>query len=267
MSTCLVTAKKNLMPGDQAGFTMVHFLSEKVFLAVFFFIVFTNFVHAGSFSVTPLRIELSKSESTRIINLQNLESKPVTVQLYVMAWAHKDGNDQYTPTRDVIVTPQIFHLRANGLQIIRAGLLRKPDVSEELSYRLFIEEIPEPPASDFKGVQLALKISLPIFVAPEKTSPSSLEFHTEIQQDGKLKLKIVNASQTHVQIQKLEVFTQEKDQKSIAVHEKLLYVLPRQERNILIKTDTRDLSFNEKFLIRATTRTGQVESYANAGPP
>ena len=145
MSTCLVTATRSLMPGDQAGFTMIRFLSEKFFLTLFFLIVVPNFVHAGSFSVTPLRIELSKSESIRIINLQNLESKPVTVQLYVMAWSHNDGSDQYTPTRDVIVTPQIFHLRANGLQIIRAGLLRKPDVSEELSYRLFIEEIPAPP--------------------------------------------------------------------------------------------------------------------------
>ena len=267
MSTCLVTAARILMPGDQAGFAMIRFVLEKIFLAALLLIGFLNFVHAGSFSVTPLRIELSKSESTRIINLHNLESKPVTVQLYVMTWSHKDGNDQYTPTRDVIVTPQIFHLRANSLQIIRAGLLRKPDVSEELSYRLFIEEIPEPPVADFKGVQLALKISLPIFLAPEKISQPSLEFHAEIQQDGKLKLKILNTSQTHTQIQKLAVFTQEKDQKSIAVHEKSLYVLPGQERNILLKTDARDFSFNEKFLIRATTRTGQVDSYASAGPP
>jgi len=267
MSTCLVTTPRSLVPGDQAGFIMIRLLSGQIFLAALFLICLSNFVHAGSFSVTPLRIELSKSESTRIINLQNLESKPVTVQLYVMAWSHKDGNDQYTPTRDLIVTPQIFHLRANSLQIIRAGLLRKPDVSEELSYRLFIEEIPEPPAADFKGVQIALKISLPIFVAPEKTSSSSLEFYTENQPDGKLKIKIVNTSQSHTQIQKIAIFKQEKDQKIIAVHEKSLYVLPGQERQILLKTDTRDFSANEKFFIRATTRTGQVNSYASAGPP
>jgi fimbrial chaperone protein len=255
------------MPGDQAGFTMVRFLSEKLFLAAFVLIGLPNFVHAGSFSVSPLRIELSKSESTRIINLQNLESRPVTVQLYVMAWSHKDGNDQYTPTRDVIVTPQVFHLRANGLQIIRAGLLRKPDVNEELSYRLFMEEIPEPPTADFKGVQLALKISLPIFVAPEKASPPSLNFYTEIQEDGKIKIKIVNASQIHTQIQKLAIFSQEKDQKSIAAYEKSLYILPGQERHILLKTDAPDFSADKKFLIRATTRTGQVDSYASAGPP
>ncbi len=55
----------------------------KWFLPVFaaLLIWVPQLVNAGSLSVTPLRIDLSKAESTRVINLQNLESKPVTVQL------------------------------------------------------------------------------------------------------------------------------------------------------------------------------------------
>lgn len=267
MSTCLITVKRSLMRGGQAGFAMIRFLSEKIFIAALLLVFLPNFTYAGSFSVTPLRIELSKSESTSIIHLQNIESKPVTVQLYVMAWSHKDGNDRYTPTRDVIVTPQIFHLRANGLQIIRAGLLKKPEVNEELSYRLFIEEIPEPPAADFKGVQLALKISLPIFVAPENKSQPDLAFHAEAQSDGKIKIKIFNAGQVHAQIQKIAVFSPKNGERHIANHEKSVYVLPRQERHILLKADAHDFSGNERLIIRAITRTGQVDSYASAGPP
>jgi len=255
------------MPSDQAGCALIRCVSKKIFITAFFLLFLPNFTYAGSFSVTPLRIELSKSESTSIINLQNIESKPVTVQLYVMAWSHNDGNDHYTPTRDVIVTPQIFHLKANGLQIIRAGLLKKPEVNEELSYRLFIEEIPEPPAADFKGVQLALKISLPIFVAPENKSQPGLEFHAEVQPDGKLKIKIFNSAQVHAQIQKIAVFIQKNGEKNIAAHEKSIYVLPRQERYILLKPGVHDFSKNEKFIIRATTRSGSVDSYASAGPP
>lgn len=267
MSTCLITVKRSLMRGDQAGFAMIRFLSEKIFIAALLLVFLPNFTYAGSFSVTPLRIELSKSESTSIIHLQNIESKPVTVQLYVMAWSHKDGNDRYTPTRDVIVTPQIFHLRANGLQIIRAGLLKKPEVNEELSYRLFIEEIPDPSVADFKGVQLALKISLPIFVAPENRSQHNLEFQTEFQSDGKLKIKLFNSGKVHAQIQKIAVFSQENGGRNIAIHEKSVYVLPKQGRYILLKTDAHDFSGSERLFIRATTRTGQVDSYASAGPP
>ena len=267
MSICLAIATRGLVPGGQAEISVSYFVLAKRFLATFLLICIPSFVIAGSFSVTPLRVELSKSESTRIINLHNLESKPVTVQLQVMAWSHKDGDDHFLPTRDVIITPQIFHLKANSSQIIRAGLIRKPDANEELSYRLFIEEIPEPPSVDTKGVQIALKVSLPIFVLPENTSLPSLIFHTSAQQDGKLKIKIFNSGLIHSQIHKFAVFTHENSDKNIATREKSIYVLPGQERYLLLKTDMHDFSINEKFFIRAITRTGQVDSYATPGPP
>lgn len=254
----------HVMPAGLAGFFTFCRLE---YLALLLLVWIPPIANAGSFSVSPLRIELSKSETTRIINLQNLEAKPVTVQLQVMAWSHKDGADQFTPTREVIVTPQVFQLKPNGLQIIRAGLLRKPDTHEELSYRLIIEEIPAPPPPDFKGAQLALKITLPIFITPEKTPSSRLEFKTSVETDGNLKVRIVNHGKAHAQIQQMMVFAIRKSDKSLARHEKSIYVLPGQERNILLKTDVRDLAGIDKFFISAITRHGPIESYASAGPP
>ena len=191
MSTRHASSVCHLMPSGLAGFFMPCRLEYLVLLLLLWM---PYLAHAGSFSVTPLRVELSKLQTTRIINLKNLEDKPVTVQLQLMAWSHKDGVDKLMPTRDVIVTPQVFHLKANGLQIIRAGLLRKPDSEEELSYRLIIEEIPAPPSADFKGAQLAIKITLPVFITPEKISIPKLEFHTFVESDGKLKVRIANHS-------------------------------------------------------------------------
>lgn len=264
MSTRLASPICNFMPAGLAGLFM-RFRFESLVLLLLLWVPYLT--HAGSFSVTPLRVDLSKSETTRIINLQNLEDKPVTVQLQVMAWSHKDGVDKLTPTRDVIVTPQVFRLKANSLQIIRAGLLRKPDSDEELSYRLVIEEIPAPPPADFKGAQLALKITLPVFVRPEKTPSPKLEFQTSVETDGKLKVSVVNRGQAHAQIQKMTVFAKDKSEKSLASHEKSLYVLPGQERHLLLKTDARDLAGIDKFFITATTRHGPIESHASAAPP
>ena len=248
---------------------MNRFISPRGFFSVFWLLLIwiPGLVSAGSFSVTPLRVELSKSEPTRIINLQNLDPRPVTVQLQILAWSHRDGTDHFIPTRDVIVNPQIFHLKANSLQIVRAGLIRKADTDEELSYRLFIEEIPEPPTADFKGAQLALKISLPVFVASEKNAKPNLEFHSMLQNDGNLKMKIVNTGKAHTQIQAIDLFSDEKNEQRIARHEKSLYVLPGQERNVLLKINNHELSSVEKFFIRATTRDGKIVSYASAGPP
>lgn len=252
------------MPAGLAGFFTYYRLAYLVLLLL---VCIPFLTHAGSFSVTPLRIDLSRSETTRVINLHNLEDKPVTVQLQVMAWSHKDGKDQFTPTRDVIVTPQVFHLKANGLQIIRVGMLRKTDANDELAYRLFIEEIPAPPLADLKGAQLALKITLPVFIAPEKIPSPKIEFQTSVEPDGKLKVSIVNRGQAHAQIQQMTVFAKDKSEKSLASHEKSLYVLPGQERHLLLKTDARDLAGIDKFFISATTRHGPIESHASAGPP
>jgi fimbrial chaperone protein len=254
----------HFMPVGLAGFFM---LWRFEYLILLLLIWMTPLTYAGSFSVTPLRIELSRSETTRIINLQNIEAKPITVQLQVMAWSQKDGVDQFAPTRDVIVTPQVFHLKANGLQIIRAGLLRKPDANDELAYRLIIEEIPAPPPADFKGAQLALKVTLPVFIAPEKTPNPKIEFQTAVESDGKLKVRIVNRGQAHAQIQKMTVYAKDKSEKSLASYEKSIYVLPGQERHLLLKTDARDLAGIDKFFISATTRHGAIESHASPGPP
>jgi fimbrial chaperone protein len=248
---------------------MNRFTSPRGFLYVFWLLVIwiPGVVSAGSFSVTPLRVELSKSEPTRIINLQNLEPRPVTVQLQILAWSHRDGTDHFIPTRDVIVNPQIFHLKANSLQIVRAGLIRRADTDEELSYRLFIEEIPEPPTAEFKGAQLALKISLPVFIASEKNAKPNLEFHSMLQSDGNIKMKIVNTGRSHTHIQALDLFSDEKNEQSFARLEKSLYVLPGQERNVVLKIKNHDFYSAEKFFIRATTRNGQIVSYASAVPP
>ncbi len=266
MNACLVIPRRHLMPFGQAGISMILINCLLPLFAVLL-IWAPQIVNAGSFSVTPLRVDLSKAESTRVINLHNLESKPVTVQLQILSWSHKDGTDHLTPTRDVIVTPQTFHLKANSLQIIRAGLLRKPDTNEELSYRLIIEEIPEPPSTDFTGAQLALKITLPVFVAPEKTSKPQLEFQSIVQADGKLKVRILNRGKVHTKIQQLVIFAEGKAEKILAKHEKSLYVLPGQERNILLKTEAYVLSDSDKLIIRVTSSNESMDFYASAGPP
>ncbi len=87
-----------------------------------------------------------------------------------MAWAQKDGKDQLTPTRELIATPPIFNLKAGTTQLIRIGMLRKVDLEKELIYRLILEEIPPPPAPDFKGLQVALRIGLPVFIKPDTSA-------------------------------------------------------------------------------------------------
>ena len=82
---------------------------------------------AGSFSVNPVRVELSAQRSSAVVQVENTGSGEVTVEARTFAWAQPDGKDQLSTTREVIVTPQVFRLKAGATQLLRIGALRKPD--------------------------------------------------------------------------------------------------------------------------------------------
>ena len=98
---------------------------------------------AGSFSISPLRAVLSASAQTGSLTLRNQEATPVVVQAEVMLWQQADGQDQLTPSRDVLVSPAVFTLPGNGSQLVRVALRRPADPQRELSYRLILTEVPQ----------------------------------------------------------------------------------------------------------------------------
>jgi fimbrial chaperone protein len=87
---------------------------------------------AGSFSVNPVRVELSAQHSSAVVQVENTGSSEVTVEARIFAWVQPDGKDQLSTTREVIVTPQVFRLKTGATQLLRIGALRKPDQSKEM---------------------------------------------------------------------------------------------------------------------------------------
>jgi fimbrial chaperone protein len=122
--------------------------------------------HAGTFSISPLRADLSSRSQTGALTLRNQEDSPVVVQAEVLLWEQPDGQDKLSPTRDVLVSPAVFTIPGNGSQLIRVALRRPSDAQRELSYRLILTEVPQQASPGFTGLNVALRLSLPIFVAP-----------------------------------------------------------------------------------------------------
>ena len=58
---------------------------------------------AGTFSISPLRVELSSRVQTGALKISNQEETPVVVQAEAVLWEQTDGSDRLTPTRDVLV--------------------------------------------------------------------------------------------------------------------------------------------------------------------
>jgi len=156
---------------------------------------------AGSFSISPIRVELSAQQRTEALTVRNESGdREVVVQAQAFAWSQRDGQDVLSETRDVIVTPPVFTLAANAQQIVRVAVRRPADAKRELSYRLILQEVPPEAPKNFTGLQVALRLNLPIFVAPQASAAPQLIWSAQWQQDNSLLVTARNQGELHAQV-------------------------------------------------------------------
>src|SRR5437773_747269 len=82
----------------------------------------TSLGQSGTFSVAPIRIDLSASIPTAAITLENHGEIASVVQLDVVKWSMRDGVDVYEPDQALLATPPIFTMPPGKTQVIRVGL-------------------------------------------------------------------------------------------------------------------------------------------------
>jgi fimbrial chaperone protein len=154
----------------------------------------------SSFSVAPIRVELDRSHKTGVLTLHNEGDNPVVVQITAVSWQQHDGEERFEEAGEILVTPPVFELAGKGEQIVRIALRRDAEPGTELAYRLFFEEVPQARTPTFNGLNVALKIGLPIFVSALNPTRPDVDWQGEWQPDGTLVLSATNRGTEHVQV-------------------------------------------------------------------
>jgi fimbrial chaperone protein len=209
----------------------------------------------GSFAVMPVRVTLSASQPVASIRIQNQDREPVVVQLEATAWSQQDGRDVHEATREVLATPPIFTIAPGGSQIVRLGLRRAPDPHRELTYRLFVHEVPPPPGPGFKGLRVALRISIPVFVAPPVAAAPVLQWRAAQDAAGALTVGLNNTGNAHIQVAEFRVA--EPAGKVVGTRQIPAYVLAGQSRGWAFPVKA---SRGAPLRIFATTDSGDVQA-------
>lgn len=135
---------------------------------------------AASLQVDPIRLEISAGKKIASLTVRNEEKVPVTIRAYALAWSQENGEDRYSETNNVIVSPPIFTVPAHGTQVVRLGL-RSPAAGHS-AYRVMVEEVPQ--ASQSGGVQVSLRLNLPLFADLEGGKIADLSW-SAFQEPGK----------------------------------------------------------------------------------
>ncbi len=160
---------------------------------------------ASTLSVAPIRVELSSATRTAMLTVRNQEDTPVTVQARPAAWSQPDGGEQLDDTRELLVTPPIFTIPPRGQQVLRLALTREVDPARELDYRLVLTELPPPTPTETTGLKVALRITLPVFVAAQTRAAPDLAWSHSWLADGTLRVEAVNHGTAHLQILDFDV--------------------------------------------------------------
>ncbi len=215
---------------------------------------------AGSFQVSPVRVQLTPSSPTAAINVRNeSQTDSVILQLRAMDWKQEAGEDVYTASTELIATPPIFTIPPGGTQTVRVGLRKTVQTDIQQTFRLYLTEIPPAPKDGFQGLQVALNIGIPIFVAPKSLSGTPPVWRASLTPDGKLALSATNASNAHVQILDAQIYD-EKDSIAVAVLTEPKYILAGQSTRWQLALTRKPVG-----MMRLTVRTdgGSIETKVN----
>jgi fimbrial chaperone protein len=167
---------------------------------------------AGTLGVAPVRAELSSTASIAVVTVRNPADASIVVQARPALWTQHHEQDQLDETHELLVTPPLFTIPPKGEQTVRVALLRKPDPSRELDYRLVLSEVPPLAAPEGNQLRVALRITMPVFVKAATSTSADLSWHHTTLPDGTLRIEARNGGSAHLQVLALDVDTGQSDQ-------------------------------------------------------
>lgn len=200
---------------------MKSFLSNQALTGLVIFLLGCINAHAANFAVSPVIAHLTSEKPIAALTIKNQDSAPLMVEAQLFRWRQIDGKEQLTPAPELLATPPIFKIAGSSSQIVRVGM-RKPITSDpEESYRLILKEIPPDKKPGFQGLNVILRISIPLFVSKGPVSPE-LRWRAYLGDNGKVWLDVENVGSGHTKIQQIRL---QKDGKLAHTFSNPFYVL------------------------------------------
>jgi fimbrial chaperone protein len=156
---------------------------------------------SGEWRVSPARVFLDRDARSSVITIFNEGEEKVNLQCKAMEWTQdQQGKDVYKDTNELVFFPRILMLDKGEQKIIRAGI-KAPATAKEKTYRLFIEEIPQPKKNPADSAQLtvAIRFGVPFFVKPLKEEVTG-ELTVAGMTKGNVSATVKNTGNTHFRI-------------------------------------------------------------------
>jgi len=169
---------------------------------IFLVLPFSLRAYSQGFEISPVLIELAAQDRAEQVVLKNRTRRAISFDLAMRLWTQKDGEDILEDTDGLIISPPALTMKPGEVRTIRILRTVPADETNEISYRLILEEIPLKENKVPGRATLALVISIPLFAQPLR--PSSPDFRVTLTKQpaakGGFQLTLVNSGKSHARV-------------------------------------------------------------------
>ncbi|WP_298015422.1 fimbria/pilus periplasmic chaperone [uncultured Castellaniella sp.] len=222
---------------------------------------------AATLQISPVTIEMAPGVRGAAMTLSNVGEHPLYGQLRVFEWDQREGEDRLLPTRAVVASPPMLQIAPGAQQVVRivrvAGEAARP-VKED-SYRILIDEIPDPRTQPRSGVVIRMRYSVPVFLDNGLTARDRPELSWSLAcENRRWRLRADNAGALHARLN--TVWIAGADGRRHDIEPGLLgYVLPGRHRiwDLDLPANAR---LGKRAVIHAVVNAGAVEKAVDVRP-
>lgn len=161
-------------------------------------------LRAASLQVAPVNIEVQAPGATATLKLRNEGTAPLNAQIRVFRWIQVNGEEKLEPTDDVVASPPMANLAPKADYLVRLVRLSKQPVSAGESYRLLVDELPDPSVRLDRTINVVVRYSIPVFFYAAAATPAKLAWSVD-QRRGRLDVSATNLGDRHARIARLTV--------------------------------------------------------------
>ena len=207
-----------------------------------FFLGSASVAAAASLDVIPTRIDIPAGARSAIVTIHNRGEDEISMQADAMDWRQdEDAVDVYEDTTELLVVPRIFSIPPGEKQVIRVGLPIPWSGAAERPFRVFFTELaPSGLEQNQTGIQMRLRLGVPVFAAPAGASSPSLELMDAGRSGEDFEVVLRNNGNTHLVVGDIGAVPASGSGPDFVPAEWAGYLLPGIARRIVIPVASGD---------------------------
>jgi fimbrial chaperone protein len=136
---------------------------------------------ASSLRVSPVIVDLPTSAAAATLSLRNDGQAPLNIQARVFRWVQSNGTERLEQTDEVVASPPLATLRSKADYALRLVRVSKAPIRGEASYRVLVDELPDPATRRPGVVTLLVRQSIPIFFSGRAAAPPSVSWSAALR--------------------------------------------------------------------------------------